>query len=131
VAAPDALYVADAGNHRIRRVSYEGEVSTFAGGDAGHADGLGGLARFRRPSDLTRDAQGNLYVVDSESHCVRRISPDGLVRTLTSTTPGELDGERGAGQLDTPVSISLGRIAGSQVLVIGQANGKLRLLRDW
>jgi hypothetical protein len=131
VAAPDALYVADAGNHRIRRVTYAGDVTTFAGGESGHADGLGPLARFRRPADLTRDGQGNLYVVDSESHCVRRIDPNGLVRTLTGTTRGEADGEVGAGTLDTPVSIALGRVAGVQVLVIGQANGRLRMLRGW
>ncbi|MEB3329862.1 MAG: hypothetical protein VKQ33_11580 [Candidatus Sericytochromatia bacterium] len=131
VAAPDALYVADTGNHRIRRVTYEGEVSTFAGGAAGHADGLGPLARFQSPADLTQDDQGNLYVVDSASHCVRWITPGGLVRTLTGTTQGEADGGPGTGQLDTPVSITLGRVDTEQVLVIGQANGKLRLLRGW
>ncbi|MEB3223809.1 MAG: hypothetical protein VKS61_17180 [Candidatus Sericytochromatia bacterium] len=131
VAAPEGLYVADAGNHCVRRVTYDGVVSTFAGGEPGHADGLGGLARFRRPTDLTRDAQGHLYVADSEAHCLRRITQAGLVRTLTGTTRGEVDGENGAGQLDAPVAITWGRLAGEQVLVIGQANNKLRLLRGW
>jgi DNA-binding beta-propeller fold protein YncE len=60
----DAPLVADNENHRIRKISPAGEVSTFAGGGSGYRDGAETDARFDRPSGIAIDATGNLYVVD-------------------------------------------------------------------
>lgn len=83
VDASGNVYVADAGNHSIRKISSSGEVSTFAGaGYSGYADGTGTAARFTYPSSLAFDALGTLYVTDQQNHRIRKISPAGLVTTL-------------------------------------------------
>ncbi|HMI62466.1 MAG TPA: hypothetical protein VK518_16230, partial [Puia sp.] len=80
--APDGtLYVSDAGNHAIRKVTPAGVVTTLAGGSSGVTDGTGTAAKFEGPGALTLDAQGNLYVADTY---IRKITPQGVVTTLTS-----------------------------------------------
>ena len=81
-----SIYVADTGNHTIRRITPQGVVTTFAGtaGQAGSADGTGTAARFSSPAGLALDAGGTLYVADSANHAVRRISAAGAVTTVAS-----------------------------------------------
>lgn len=78
------LYVADAGNCTIRKITPAGVVSTFAGlaGQPGSVDGTGGAARFKYPDGLATDAAGNLYVADAGSYTIRKITPAGVVSTL-------------------------------------------------
>lgn len=79
-----SLYVADAGNHTIRKVSATGVVTTLAGsaGDPGHVDGQGSAARFAFPQSLSVDSSGNVYVADADNHDLRKITPEGLVTTV-------------------------------------------------
>ncbi|MBX3103137.1 MAG: T9SS type A sorting domain-containing protein [Bacteroidetes bacterium] len=78
------LYVADVGNHRIRKVSPQGVVTTLAGLAAGYVDGPLNTARFNFPHGLGIDAAGDLYVADTYNHRIRRISlsTDGEVTTM-------------------------------------------------
>lgn len=86
------LYIADAGNHRIRLLAPQGEVETVAGGETprddsgrpvgGDADGPAAKARFRFPTGLALDDAGNLYVADTGNHSIRKIAPDGTVTTI-------------------------------------------------
>ncbi|WP_260837469.1 hypothetical protein [Microbacterium sp. SLBN-146] len=87
VGTPDGnLYVADT-NHVVRKISPSGEVSTFAGsGIAGYADGAASQASFNGPADLCVDDEGNLYVTDALNRCVRRVTPQGVVSTITPTS---------------------------------------------
>ncbi|RDC62700.1 SMP-30/gluconolactonase/LRE family protein [Adhaeribacter pallidiroseus] len=74
VDAQGNVYVADTGNHRIRKITPAGEVSTLAGtGQRGLVDGIGSSAQFNNPSGIAVDAQGNLYVADSQNHSVRKM----------------------------------------------------------
>jgi len=84
VDAAGTLFVADTGNHTIRKVTPGGAVTTLAGtaGTAGHADGPGAAATFRRPMGLALDGSGNLFVADFGNGAVRRITPLGQVTTL-------------------------------------------------
>ncbi len=78
------LFVADAGNNQIRKITPEGQVSLFAG-DAGGAmgtdDGTGSAATFKTPIAITIDEADNLYV-GGLGYCVRKITPKAVVTTL-------------------------------------------------
>jgi phosphodiesterase/alkaline phosphatase D-like protein/uncharacterized protein YjiK len=77
------LYVADAGNHLIRKITRAGEVSTFAGsGTQGSTDGNGTSASFNSPQGIAIDADRNLYITEDERSSVRKITPTGDVTTL-------------------------------------------------
>lgn len=99
------LYIADQGNHLIRKVSPNGVVTTFAGvfednpGDhrevGGYVDGPRRQARFLAPTDVVFDAAGNLYVSDNGNNRIRRITPAGDVQTLAGS--GDRAGTDGAG----------------------------------
>ncbi|WP_166242458.1 stalk domain-containing protein [Paenibacillus turpanensis] len=81
-AKDGSLYVADAGNHAVRKIS-GGKVRTLAGsGVLGYADAKGGAAQFYEPSDLAVTNEGVVYVADRLNHAIRKITPDGSVTTL-------------------------------------------------
>jgi hypothetical protein len=86
------IYVADSGNHTIRKITAAGVVSTIAGlaGTNGSADGVGNNARFDGPLGVATDNLGNVYVADSGNLTVRKITPSGVVSTLAG-----LAGSRG------------------------------------
>jgi len=78
------LYVSDIGNSVIRKITPGGTVSTFAGvpKTAGYQDGLAGTALFKNPEGIAVDLSGNVYVAESASHTIRKITPSGTVSTL-------------------------------------------------
>lgn len=84
VDASGSLYVTDRQNHTIRKITSDGDVTTFAGtaNQAGSADGTGTAARFNGPAGVAVDKQGVVYVADQGNHCVRKISPTGVVTTF-------------------------------------------------
>lgn len=104
------LYSADSGNHTIRRITPEGDVTTLAGAaqESGSVDGSGAAARFNAPFDIAAGAAGNLYVADSGNHTIRAISPSGEVTTLAGTagSAGSADGSGAAARLNTPGGIA-------------------------
>jgi sugar lactone lactonase YvrE len=70
------LYVADYGNHRIRKIEIAaGAVTTLTGGSQGYADGALTTAQFNTPSKVAVDDAGNLYVGDSSNNRIRKIFP--------------------------------------------------------
>ncbi|MFN3431093.1 MAG: SMP-30/gluconolactonase/LRE family protein, partial [Candidatus Sericytochromatia bacterium] len=76
------IYVSEVGNRRIRVVSPDGTVGTWAGdGSLASADGLGNKAKFQAPRGMAW-AGGVLYVADSNANCIRKIGQDGMVTTL-------------------------------------------------
>ena len=84
------LYIADTGNHTIRKFTTAGVVSTLAGspGQPGSADGVGSAARFNGPQGVAVDAAGNVYVTDTGNSTIRKITPVGVVSTFAGQ-PGE------------------------------------------
>ncbi|MBW3544152.1 MAG: IPT/TIG domain-containing protein [Bacteroidetes bacterium] len=86
VDAAGNLYVGDKHNHRIRKITPDGQVSTLAGsGTEGFADGLGEAAQFNNPAGLTIDGDGNLYLADTDNERVRKVTPDGEVSTVAGS----------------------------------------------
>ncbi|WP_293875489.1 T9SS type A sorting domain-containing protein [Flavobacterium sp.] len=88
------LFVSDQSNHKIRKITPDGTVSTFAGtGLIGSADGIGILASFYYPAGMTVDAVDNLYVADYGNNKIRKITPNGTVTTFAGTgIAGSADG---------------------------------------
>ncbi|HSJ74626.1 MAG TPA: hypothetical protein VK899_00280, partial [Gemmatimonadales bacterium] len=90
------LYVADSQNATIRQISPAGVVTTLAGlaREAGSTDATGSEARFNSPGYLATDAAGNIYVADSGTYTVRKITPAGSVTTLAGLAGafGSVDG---------------------------------------
>ncbi len=79
------VYVADYVNHRIRKITTSGVVSTLAGsGTSGYADGTGTSAHFNYPFGVAVDGAGNVYVADDVNHRIRKI---GQATCTTPTTP--------------------------------------------
>lgn len=102
------VYVADYGNHRIRKIAPDGTVSTLAGsGVPGYADGIGTAASFHYPADLVFDGDNTLYVVDAANNRVRSVTLDGNVSTLAGAgVAGWLDGPAGTALFSLPWSIA-------------------------
>lgn len=83
--ASGLLYVADAGNHAIRRVTASGTVSVLAGsGTSGNADGAGSAGLFFLPCGVAVAPSGNLVVADTNNHILRSITPSAVVSTYTT-----------------------------------------------
>lgn len=84
------LYVADGDNCTLRRVTPDGVVTTVAGkaGESASVDGTGSAARFLELRALTTDASGNVYLSDRAS--LRKVTPQGVVTTLTTDAPTSL-----------------------------------------
>jgi sugar lactone lactonase YvrE len=105
------VYVADAGNTSIRKITSAGVVSTFAGasGSAGSSDGTGSAARFNAPQGIAVDSAGNVYVADTNNSTVRKITAAGAVTTLAGVAgqTGTLDGAGGSARFNGPYAIAV------------------------
>lgn len=120
------LYVADGLNHRIRKVSQEGVVTTVAGsGQLGFKDGPATSASFNYPTGICIDKSGNLYVADMNNHRLRRISPGGTVSTLAgSGEAGHQDGAGSSAKFNKPSAVLFAPTG--QLLVAEAGNHRIR-----
>ncbi|MGH7237936.1 MAG: hypothetical protein ACREGF_05360, partial [Candidatus Saccharimonadales bacterium] len=86
IDASGNLFIADAGDNLVRKITPAGTVSTIAGSDtSGFADGAGAAAVFFNPLGVAVDASDNVYVADAGNNLIRLISPAGNVTTLAGT----------------------------------------------
>src|SRR5207244_6820678 len=104
VDAAGNVFIGEEANHRVRKVSPEGIITTVAGTGVEGYSGDGGPATKARLGGglwLALDGAGNLYLSDSAHHRVRKVSPDGIITTVagsgptTSEAPGAYAGDGG------------------------------------
>jgi streptogramin lyase len=104
------VYVSDSGNNTIRKITPQNMVTTLAGTAAvtGSQDGIGAAAEFHYPRGIVVDGNGDLYVADTWNNDIRKISPDGTVRTIVGQ-PGKMGFISGAlpGALSRPFGLAL------------------------
>lgn len=106
------LYIADRGNHRIRKVATDGTISTVAGGTYGFAgdDGQAVSARLASPHSIAFDGIGNLYIADNDNHRIRKVATSGVITTLAGdgTQGFGGDGAQASGaRLSSPKGVAL------------------------
>jgi serine/threonine-protein kinase len=123
------IYVADTGNHCIRLVRSEREVTTLAGrpGEGGFADGPAGEALFNEPKGVAIDSGGAVYTADSLNHRLRRISLGGQVTTLAGTGEADFaDGPADQAKFNSPSDVAVA--ANGTVYVADSANNRIRFI---
>jgi len=120
------LFVADKGNHRIRKITPAGIVSTFAGSTSGYADGAGTDAKFYNPYGLDIDSSDNIYVADLVNHRIRKITPDAVVTTVAGvgSPTGYLDGEVNIAKFNYPIDLAVDELG--NIFVSDLFNHKIR-----
>jgi sugar lactone lactonase YvrE len=120
-----SLYIADTGNHRIRKVGPDGVITTVAGtGTPGfNGDGVPGpQAQLNAPSDVAVDTFGNLYIADRNNHRVRRVTPAGTVSTYAGNGTAGSAGDNGPAtlaQLRFPGGVAVDEAGNLYVPVVG------------
>jgi sugar lactone lactonase YvrE len=102
------VYVADRGNHCVRKITSGGVVTTLAGnGAAGLVDGVGSSARLNDPTCICLDPFGNVIVADLGTHTLRKITMGGVVTTLAGAgTYGYVDATGTAAKFHQPIGVT-------------------------
>jgi YD repeat-containing protein len=107
------LYIAERDNHRVRKVDPGGTITTVAGDGTAGFGGDGGpatSAQLNTPVGVVADAQGNLYIADSQNHRIRRVDPGGVITTVAGDGAAGFGGDGGAAtsaQLNVPSGVAL------------------------
>ncbi|QQS47834.1 MAG: hypothetical protein IPM66_04030 [Acidobacteriota bacterium] len=123
------LYLAEAGNHRVRKITPGGLITAFAGNGMLGNSGDGGPAvnaRLNEPTSVAVDPAGNVYIADVGNNRIRRVSPDGVITTYAGTGIDGYSGDGGPAaeaRLNLPIGVAVDR---SGNLLIADA-GNLRV----
>ncbi|MEW6556281.1 MAG: carboxypeptidase regulatory-like domain-containing protein [Elusimicrobiota bacterium] len=124
------IYIADTGNHCIRKVNTSGIISTVVNtstqagfsGDGGAATS----AQLNFPSDVAVDSSGNLYIADSSNHRIRKVNTSGIITTVAGTGTAGYSGDGGAAtdaKLNQPMGVT---IKGSDLYIADTNNNRIR-----
>ena len=110
--ADGGFLIAEFGNHRIRRVSPAGTITTVAGTGSAGSSGDGGAAtsaQLNQPFGVAATADGGFLIADFNNHRVRRVSPAGTITTVAGTGGPGFSGDGGAAtgaQLNGPTGVA-------------------------
>jgi hypothetical protein len=90
------IFVSDALNHVVRRISAAGIIQTVAGNGSGGWAGDGGsgiAAQLNYPRGLALDPVGSLYIADSANNRIRQVSASGTIKTVAGTGDAGFGGD--------------------------------------
>ena len=131
------LYIADNGNHRVRKVTPAGVIVTLAGTARSGNDGDGGPAveaRMSNPWGVAVDRAGNVFIADATSERVRMVTPDGIIHAIAGVL--DLDSNHGFGGDGGPAQAarfwglrSIAVDAAGNIYTVEQYNERVRILR--
>ena len=130
VAAAGEVFIADTGNHRIRKVAADGRISTVAGtGQAGFAgdEGPAANAKLNSPSAVAIAPSGELYIADTNNHRIRKVAVDGRISTVAGTGQAGFAGDGGpatGAQLAVPRGVAVGE--GGVLFIADTFNRRIR-----
>jgi RHS repeat-associated protein len=133
---PDGVYILDAGDARVRRVTLSGTISTVAGGGF-PADGLGDdgpalSAKLSQPRGIALGPNGDLYIADTNHDRVRQVNPGGLIRTIAGGgTPVSGVGDGGPAtkaKLSHPADVTVAR--DGRVFISDPGQSRIRVVRS-
>jgi sugar lactone lactonase YvrE len=128
VDAAGNLYIADAGNGRVRKIAVNGTITTVAGNGAGSCSPSTAIGLVT-PVGVVVGAAGNLYVGDGGSNLIRQVAPDGTITTVAGTCTAGYSGDGGpaaSAQLNSPGSLA--RDGTGNLYVADAGNNVIRLL---
>jgi sugar lactone lactonase YvrE len=92
------MFISDYSNHRVRKVSADGKITTVAGGSIVNFKGDGGpatAASLNHPTGIAVDKTGNIFISDSGHCCIRKVSVDGIITTVAGKGSGGFSGDGG------------------------------------
>lgn len=108
-----SLHIADAANHRIRKITQAGTVSTVAGSGVQGMAGDGGsavAAALNQPSSIVFDTTGNLFIADAGNNRIRKVDTNGIITTVAGTGAAGYAGDGGpalSAKLNFPAGIAV------------------------
>jgi trimeric autotransporter adhesin len=124
------LFIADSGNHRVRKVNLAGVISTVAGiGTSGFAgdNGPAAQAQLAFPTGVAVDSTSSVFIADSYNNRIRVVGPDGIIRTLAGAGTYGFSGDGGpasAAKLASPNNLFVD--AGGNVFIADTDNQRIR-----
>ncbi|MEK6409067.1 MAG: NHL repeat-containing protein [Acidobacteriota bacterium] len=118
------IFVADTGNHAVRKITELGEVTTVAGRTEAD-DAHGNEVRLNNPVGISVTHDGFLFISDEGSSRIIRIAPDGARNSYAGSSPGYADGVEGHARMNGPTGIAIDRkgvlhVADSQNYLVRQ-----------
>ncbi len=128
----DVIYIADAGDCRVRRVGHDGTITTLAGtGVNGYAGdhGLATAALLSAPSDIAVSADGRAFIADSGNARIRVVDRTGVITTFAGTGEVGYGGDNGpatAARFQRPVNVALD--SSGSVLVADCKDHRIRII---
>jgi sugar lactone lactonase YvrE len=128
IDANGTIYVADSVNHRIRKVSENGHVSTVAGnGSPGFVNGRSDRSQLNFPTALSFSHQGDLIIADTFNHSIRKLSASGELSTLAGNgEEGFRDGSPDQAMFRYPRGLAIGKAG--EIYIADTNNNRIRAL---
>jgi sugar lactone lactonase YvrE len=113
------LYIADYSNHRVRKITVAGVITTIAGNGSAGGSGDGGpaiSAQLNLPRGIAVDSTGNVFIADSGNNRVRKVTPAGIISTVAGNGIASFSGDGGpatAAAIWVPTDVAVDASSGS------------------